>query len=141
MSERMLKAVKHIYPDVSTIVISEDGTVKELSDGYTIPTDKQLSDALDVVDFADTMAAFQESIEEHIESTAHAWRYSSSVSLASYYNSTVEEYHSAARIFVPWRDKVWVYAFSELDKVRSGEREHPSIEDFIKELPKINNAP
>lgn len=39
--------------------------------------------------------------------------------------------------FVAWRDAVWTYAYAELDKVLAAEREQPSVEAFIGELPVI----
>jgi hypothetical protein len=35
------------------------------------------------------------------------------------------------------RDQVWVHAFKDLDKVLNGQREQPTIEAFLEELPNI----
>lgn len=41
---------------------------------------------------------------------------------------------------VAWRDAVWLYAYAELDKVMASEREQPSVDEFIGELPVIEWA-
>lgn len=87
---------------------------------------------------ARTLAKFTRAIETHVESVAAERDYSSAVALASYFNSTVEPWASEAQAFVPWRDAVWQYAYAELDKVQAGEREQPTIEAFIGELPTID---
>ncbi|WP_343314241.1 hypothetical protein AAIB41_03565 [Brucella sp. BE17] len=61
--------------------------------------------------------------------------YDSGATFASYVNSTKPEWAAEAKAFVAWRDQVWSYALAELDKVQSGEREQPSVEPFLSELP------
>lgn len=43
-------------------------------------------------------------------------------------------------MFVAWRDAVWLYAYVERDRVMAGEREQPTVEEFIGELPVIEWA-
>lgn len=50
----------------------------------------------------------------------------------------VDEWKAEAEAFVAWRDAVWAYALQELARVVDGEREPPTIDGFIGELPKIN---
>lgn len=67
----------------------------------------------------------------------HFYQYDSGATLASYVNSTIEQWASEAQAFVAWRDTVWLYALAELDRVQKAERDQPSIEEFIAELPKF----
>ena len=76
-------------------------------------------------------------IQNHVDETARARRYDSGVSFASYVASTDPVWAAEAQAFVAWRDAVWLYAYAELDKVMEGEREAPSVEGFIGELPAI----
>lgn len=78
---------------------------------------------------------YRRAIQALIDTKAQEKQYDSGATLASYVNSTVPEWSAQAQAFVTWRDSVWVYAFAELEKVQSGEREQPSIEDFLAELP------
>ena len=76
-------------------------------------------------------------IQNLIDSHAQSRRYDNGNSLATYVSSTIPQWAAEATAFVAWRDAVWAYAYAELDKVLAGEREQPSVEDFIGELPQI----
>ncbi|WP_313027902.1 hypothetical protein [Brucella sp.] len=74
-------------------------------------------------------------IQSMIDAKASERQYDSGATLASYVNSTIEQWAAEAQAFVGWRDAVWVYALAELDKVQKAERDQPSVEDFLAELP------
>ncbi|WP_343315881.1 hypothetical protein AAIB41_13950 [Brucella sp. BE17] len=88
---------------------------------------------------ADAMAlaveTYRKAIQALIDSKASERQYDSGATFASYVNSTKPEWAAEAKAFVAWRDQVWSYALAELDKVQSGEREQPSVEAFLSELP------
>lgn len=76
-------------------------------------------------------------IQAMIDGKAKEREYDSGATLASYVNSTIPEWATEAQAFVAWRDAVWLYALAELDKVQKGERDQPSVEDFLAELPEF----
>ncbi|MDH0367965.1 hypothetical protein [Brucella anthropi] len=78
---------------------------------------------------------YRREIQSLIDSTAQERQYDSGATLASYVNSTTPQWSAEAQAFVAWRDAVWTYALAELDKVMSGEREQPTVEAFLAELP------
>lgn len=80
---------------------------------------------------------YRRAIEALTAATAHARDYASAESIAGYVNSTVPAWAAEGQAFVAWRDAVWIYAFTELDRVTNGEREQPTIDDLIAELPVI----
>ncbi|OWV94432.1 hypothetical protein ATY81_12570 [Rhizobium sp. R72] len=80
---------------------------------------------------------YQSSVQALVDQTARSRRYNNGDSLASYVASTNPAWKAEAQAFVAWRDAVWQYAYSELAKVQAGEREQPSIDDFLLELPEI----
>jgi hypothetical protein len=82
-------------------------------------------------------SAYQRAIEAQVEGVAAERGYSSAVSCASYVSSTNPVWQAEAGAFVTWRDAVWAYAFEQLALVQAGEREKPSIAEFITELPAI----
>ena len=84
-----------------------------------------------------TQAMYERAIQRHIDDTARERNYRNGDALASYAPSTVPEWAAEAQAFVAWRDAVWVYAYAELVKVMNGEREQPSIVEFVEELPSI----
>lgn len=76
-------------------------------------------------------------IDAHVNATARSRDYNDAATLAGYVASTVPTWTADASAFVAWRDAVWVHTFTELDKVMTGQRPQPSVEDFIAELPAI----
>ncbi|WP_418460455.1 hypothetical protein ACNT8L_18235 [Brucella intermedia] len=84
---------------------------------------------------AEAQETYRKAIQSLIDGKAQEKQYDSGATLASYVNSTVAEWAAEAQAFVAWRDQVWAYALAELGKVQSGEREQPSVEDFLGELP------
>lgn len=84
---------------------------------------------------AATVDGFRLAIQSHVDQTAQARRYDNGNSLASYVASTNEAWAAEAQAFVAWRDAVWVHAYAELDKVTSGERSVPGLDQFMDELP------
>lgn len=84
---------------------------------------------LDIVD------VYRLEIQAMIDAKANERQYDSGATLASYVNSTIEQWASEAQAFVAWRDAVWLYALAELDKVQKADRAQPSVEDFLAELP------
>ncbi|PJO48916.1 hypothetical protein [Brucella pituitosa] len=83
----------------------------------------------------DPIDVFRLEIQAMIDGKAKERQYDSGATLASYVNSTVELWATEAQAFVAWRDAVWIFALAELDKVQAGERDQPSVEDFLAELP------
>ncbi|PWL18813.1 hypothetical protein DKP76_07045 [Falsochrobactrum shanghaiense] len=81
--------------------------------------------------------SYRAAIQSLIDAKAQEKQYDSGATLASYINSTIPQWAAEAVAFVAWRDAVWAYALAELDKVQSGEREQPSVEAFLAELPEF----
>lgn len=86
---------------------------------------------------AATVEGFRAAIQTHVDATAKSRNYDGGNSLASYVASTNPLWAAEAQAFVAWRDAVWLHAYTELDKVMSGERVQPSVSDFVRELPEI----
>lgn len=84
-----------------------------------------------------TMADYEDAIQAIVDGTAKTKMFRDGVTLASYIASTNPVWAAEAQAFVGWRDSVWTYAYAELAKVQAGEREQPTVADFILELPTI----
>lgn len=80
---------------------------------------------------------FRSAIQDHVDTQARSRRYDSGNSLATYVASTVVQWAAEAVAFVCWRDAVWAYAYAEMDKVLGAEREQPTVQEFLDELPEI----
>lgn len=86
---------------------------------------------------AGLLAAFRQAVQAHIDAKAQERQYDNGLSLATYVTSAIQPWAIEATAFVAWRDLVWGHALAELDKVMAGEREQPSVEELISELPVI----
>lgn len=84
-----------------------------------------------------TVEQYQAAIQSLVNETARSQKFNDGVTLASYAASTIAPWAAQAAAFISWRDKVWQYSYSEMAKVRAGERETPSVDAFLLELPEI----
>lgn len=85
----------------------------------------------------EVIEAFRVAIQSHVDEQARFRRYESGNSLATYVNSTNLQWVAEATAFVAWRDAVWAYSYAELDKVLAAQRQQPTIDDFLDELPAL----
>jgi len=81
-----------------------------------------------------TLDDYRQAVQAHIDVTAQQRQYDSGYTCASYVNSTNPQWAAEAQAFIAWRDAVWAYSFAELAKVEDGEREQPTVEQFVAEL-------
>jgi len=85
----------------------------------------------------DVKQRFSAAIQDMLDTAAQSRRYDSGTTIATYVNSTNPQWAAEAQAFVAWRDAVWAYAYSELERVMRGERDLPTVPDFLAELPVI----
>lgn len=91
----------------------------------------------DAVVLPPTVEDYRAAIQSHVDATAQSRRYDGGTSLASYASSSNAAWAAEAQAFIQWRDDVWIYTYAELDSVTAGEREQPTVEAFLGELPTI----
>lgn len=84
-----------------------------------------------------TEAEYAGAIQVHIDNTARTRGYADGVACASYITSTMPSWQAEAAAFVPWRDSVWLSAYTIMGQVQAGQRSSPTIQDLIAELPVI----
>lgn len=84
-----------------------------------------------------TVDDYKTAIVAMLDGTALERRYDTALSIATYVGSTNPSWTAEATAFIAWRDAIWSYAYAELDKVLSGQREQPTIADFLAELPAL----
>lgn len=80
---------------------------------------------------------FTDAIQDYLDTTAQSRRYDNIFTAISYVNSTDETFAREAQACLVWRDKVWRKCYDILDAVEAGEREIPTMEELIAELPTI----
>lgn len=83
------------------------------------------------------LAAFENAIQTHVDTTAGERGYKDGFALAGYAVDAEpnEQWRAEACAFVAWRSAVWTYVYAEMAKAMAGERDVPEIETFIGELP------
>lgn len=86
---------------------------------------------------APTIDDYETAIQGIVDATAREKLFRDGVTLASYTASTNPQWAAEAAAFVAWRDGVWAYAYSELAKVQAGQRDQPSVEEFLAEVEPI----
>lgn len=86
---------------------------------------------------APKLADYENAIQSLVDTTATGKMFRDGVTLASYVASTNPQWAAEAQAFVAWRDAVWAYSYTELAKVQAGEREQPTIEEFLTEIAPI----
>ena len=82
-------------------------------------------------------AMFSSAIQTQLDNTARQRRYDSIHTAISYRDDANPVFASEAAALFAWRSAVWTYSTAELDKVMAGERDIPTVEEFIAELPVI----
>lgn len=80
---------------------------------------------------------YENAIQNLVDSTAREKQFRDGVTLASYTASTKPKWAAEAQSFVAWRDNVWFYAYGELAKVQAGQRQQPTVEQFLGEIARI----
>lgn len=84
-----------------------------------------------------TLQDYDDAVQSHIDSAAYLRGYRDAASCVSYVGSTNPTWDAEAVTFRSWRDDVWVYAFTVLGQVQSGQIPAPTIAEFIADLPHI----
>ena len=84
-----------------------------------------------------TKARFEHAIQQMVDAKPLEKDFRDGVTLASYSASTIPLWQSQALTFIAWRDEVWDYAYTQLELALTGQRDIPTVEDFLSELPAI----
>lgn len=84
------------------------------------------------------LKAFEDAIQLHMDNTARTFGYDDIKSAVTYAEEpAVQKFQLEGLGFRAWRSLVWAYAYEQLERVKNGEREQPTITDFILELPEL----
>ena len=77
-------------------------------------------------------------IQSHMDSTAQAYGYDDVKAAVTYADEpAVPKFQAEGRAFRAWRSLVWSHTYGVLDEVQAGEREQPTVEEVIAELPEL----
>jgi hypothetical protein len=110
------------------------GDKLEWLDSRPQPSDADIAAEIARLHVADAVDGYRAAVDRHIETTARARDYASSVHCVSYMHSTIEAWAADAAAFVAWRDAVWGVVYAALDAWQAG-GEAPTSEALIASLP------
>lgn len=80
-------------------------------------------------------AQFSTAIQSYLDVTAQERRYDGIQTAITYRNDPNPQFAAEGEALFEWRSVVWTHSTVELDKVKAGQRDIPTVEDFIAELP------
>lgn len=84
------------------------------------------------------MKAMTDAVQAHMDAKARAKGYDNLLSAVTYAEEpTVPKFQAEGVAFRAWRSAVWAYCYEQLDAVLSGQRETPTVEQLISELPPL----
>lgn len=92
----------------------------------------------DALQASQTLSQFTAAIQSHLDTTARERHYDDIQSAITYRGDPNPVFAAEADALFNWRSAVWSYSTAELDKVKSGKRKQPTLEEFIAELPAFN---
>ena len=93
---------------------------------------------LDNIKKTDLMKTYENAVQEYLDKKAQERGYDNTYTCLSYLFSTDETWRTESNSFNEWRDKVWKKCHEILGFVISGQREIPTIEELISQLPEID---
>ncbi len=130
--------------DESRAWSSVDGAYVTIWDGSRvtrIANETELNDVLRARGLAvpaPTQQDYAEAVQKHMDAMAVSRGYADGVALAGYVASNVATWAYEAHAFIAWRDAVWDYVYAQLSAVQTGQRQHPTVQGLIGELPSID---
>ena len=86
----------------------------------------------------ETTKTYELAIQGKLDAAAIVARYDSIATAVSYAEEpAVPKFQKDGIAFRAWRSLVWAYAYEQLALVLAGEREQPTVEEFLAELPAL----
>jgi hypothetical protein len=87
---------------------------------------------------AELTSIFEQNVQAKLDGAAQANGYDSVSTAISYAEEpAVPKFQNDGIAFRKWRSLVWAYAYEQLAAVKGGQREQPTVEAFLQELPTL----
>ncbi len=84
-------------------------------------------------------AMFEQAVQANLDGAATMRGYDNISTAISYAEEpAVPKFQNDGRAFRTWRSLVWAYAYEQLAAVKAGEREQPSVDGLLAELPALD---
>ena len=86
---------------------------------------------------AQTQASLTSAVQKVLDTEAQKLGYDSCLSVCSYVETGVQKFDDEGKAFRAWRSAVWAKGYEILNAVLTGEREVPTEEQLLAELPAL----
>lgn len=83
----------------------------------------------------ETQAALTNEIQQHLDATARTHAYDGILSLCTYATSPSAKFAAEGQAAVVWRDACWTRGYEILAECQAGDRQVPTREELVAELP------
>jgi hypothetical protein len=92
--------------------------------------------------YAPTVVDYTNAIQSHLDGFAKSWGYDSIFTAVTYAEEpTVAQFQAEGQALRAWRSQVWAAAYTLLAEVQGGQREAPTLEGIVDELPAAPDRP
>lgn len=82
--------------------------------------------------------AMRAAIQAHMDTASQSYGYDDVKAAVTYADEpAVPKFQAEGRAFRAWRSLVWAHAYGVLDAVQAGDRERPTADELLAELPKL----
>lgn len=82
--------------------------------------------------------AMRSAIQSRMDAAAQSYGYDDIKAAVTYAEEpAVPKFQTEGRAFREWRSLVWAHAYGVLDAVKAGERDQPTTDELIAELPAL----
>ena len=82
--------------------------------------------------------AMRAAIQAHMDAAAKGYGYDDIKAAVTYADEpAVPKFQAEGSAFRAWRSLVWAYAYGVLDEVQAGDREQPTADELLSELPEL----
>jgi len=90
-----------------------------------------------IIDIEVVKKAMVDAVQFLLDETAKTRNYDNILSLCTYANSTIQKFKNEGQAGVNWRDACWATCYQIMYDVQTGQRQLPSVEQVLSELPQI----
>ena len=95
-------------------------------------------DPIDPPSVESILATLTNAIQQHMDAKARERNYDGILSLCTYATSTNPKFAAEGQAGVVWRDACWATAYSVMNEVLAGNREIPTVERLLSEMPEFS---
>lgn len=82
---------------------------------------------------------YRDAVQAHLDAAAQAFGYDDIRTAVTYAEEpSVPKFQAEGQAFRAWRSLFWAYGYEQLALIEAGEREQPTVEQFLAEAPQLD---